>query len=84
MDAAVRIEKGGKPTVVIASPPFRAEVISHSEMHGIPYLPFVVANVSQHVIPLIAVAIEKEFDKMVKALTIPAEELQKKIPGEIN
>ena len=52
-------------------------------MHGIPYLPFVVidadpghANVPE--------ATENVFDKMVKALTTPAEELQKNVPGEMS
>ena len=78
----MRIEKGGKPTVLIATPFFREECISHSLMHGIPYLPFVVidADPGHANIPE---ATEKVFDNMVKALTTPAEELQKNVPGEM-
>ena len=79
----MRIERGGKPAVVIASPPFREEVVSHSEMHGIPYLTFVVVDYAQEVLPLIPPAVEKAFDKIVKALSTPVKELQKNIPGEI-
>ena len=77
----MRIEKGGKPVSVIATPPFREEVISHSRMHGIPYLSFVVME--EHDLLLIPAGVEKNFDKMLRALTTPAEELQKQVPGEI-
>ena len=83
MDAAVRIEKGGKPAVVVAAPPFREEVISHSELHGIPYLSFVVVDYTQGDNTQLPDLVEKTFDKMVKALTTSADELQKKTPGEI-
>ena len=83
MDAAVRIEKGGKPAVVICAPPFREEVASHTRMDGIPYLPFVVVEYGQEVLPLIPPAVERAFDKIIKALTTPSKELEKKIPGEV-
>jgi len=79
----VRIEKGGKPAVVISGPPFREEVVSHSQMHGIPYLTFVVVDYAQEVLPLIPPAVEKVFDQIVKALVTPSKELEKHIPGEI-
>jgi len=79
----VRIEKAGKPTVLLAGPAFKEEVASHSKMYGIPYLPFVVIDYSQEVLPLIPQAVEKVFDKMVKALTTSSKELETKIPGEI-
>ena len=78
----MRLEKGGRPTIVIATPPFREEVISHSRMHGIPYLTFVVME--EHDLPLIPAGVEKNFDKMLRALTTPAEELEATIPGEIH
>ena len=83
MDAAVRIEKGGKPVVLTVAPPFREEVASHTQMDGIPYLTFVVLNIGQEALPLIPPAVEKAFDRMLKALTTPAKELEKKIPGEV-
>ena len=79
----MRIENGGKPAVLTVAPPFKEEVASHSRMHGIPYLTYVVLEVGQENIPLIPPAVEKGFDKMVMALTTPAKELQKKIPGEM-
>ncbi|MFH0748991.1 MAG: hypothetical protein V1915_03635 [Candidatus Bathyarchaeota archaeon] len=83
MDAAVRIEKGGKPTVLLVATPFREEVISHSKLHGIPYLPFVVLDYRQELIPLIPPAVKKAFEKILKPLTTPAKELEKQIPGEV-
>jgi hypothetical protein len=83
VDAAVRIEKSGKPTILVAAAPFREEIASHSRMDGLPYLPFVVVDYAQEVLPLIPPAVEKAFDKMVKVLTTPVEELEKKIPGEM-
>lgn len=77
----MRLEKGGKPTVVIATPPFREEVISHSRMHGIPSLTFVVMD--EHDLSLIPGGVEKNFEKMLRALTTPAEALQATIPGEV-
>jgi len=79
----VRIEKGGKPVVVINGPPFREEVASHTKMHGIPYLPYVTVDYAQEVLPLIPPAVEKVFPKIVKALTTPPKELEKHIPGEV-
>ena len=83
MDAAVRIEKGGKPAVFIISPAFREEAISHSRMHGMPYLQFVVVNYNKEVRSIIQPAVEQVFDKFVRALTTPASKLEKKIPGEV-
>ncbi len=79
----MRIEKGGKPVVLSAAPGFRAEIASHSQMDGVPYLQFVVLEVGQEAITLVGPAVDKQFDKMVKALTTPAAELMKKIPGEM-
>jgi len=79
----VRIEKGGKPVVIVVAPPFREEVASHSRMHGIPYLTFVVVDYDQSLLPLVPAAVAKEFDKFVKALTTPAKTLEKNIPGEV-
>ena len=79
----MRIEKGGKPAVLSVAPPFREEVASHSKMHGMPYLTFVVLEVTQDALPLIPSSVEKVFDKMVKALTTPVNELEKHIPGEV-
>ena len=79
----MRIEKKGKPTCVLSAPGFREEVISHSQMDGIPSLPFVVIEYAQHAVPLIPPATTKVFDKMVKAITTPKAELEKKIPGEV-
>ncbi|MFH0749010.1 MAG: hypothetical protein V1915_03735 [Candidatus Bathyarchaeota archaeon] len=79
----MRIEQGGKPTVLISAPPFKEEIISHSALHGIPYLPFVVVDFVQEVFVAIPPAVEKAFDKMVKALTTPATELEQHIPGEV-
>ena len=79
----MRIEKGGKPTILIAAPPFKDEIIKHAEIHGIPYLPFVVVDYDQSFLPIVPKQTEKVFDKMVKALTTPAEELEKHIPGEM-
>ena len=79
----MRIEKGGKPAVEIAGIPFREEVVTHSNLHGMPYLPFVCVDYAQEVLPLVPPAVSKVFDKMVKALTTPAEELMKHIPGEV-
>jgi hypothetical protein len=79
----VRIEKKGRPTVLVSAPAFKEEVISHSALHGLPYLPYVVVDYDQEFLPIIPKQTEKVFDKMVKALTTPAEELQKNIPGEI-
>jgi hypothetical protein len=79
----VRIEKGGKPVVLVAATPFKEEVASHSNMHGIPYLSFVTVDYAQEILPLIPPAVEKKFDKIVKGLTTPAKDLQKKIPGEV-
>jgi hypothetical protein len=84
VDAAVRIEKGGKPIILTVNPAFRAEVASHTQMDGIPYLPFVVIDVGQEAIPLVPQAVEKSFDKLIKGLTTPAEVLEKNIPGEVN
>ena len=67
--------------VVIATPPFREEVASHSRMHGIPSLPFVVME--EHDLPLIPGGVEKNFEKMLRALTTPATELQGHVPGEM-
>ena len=84
MDAAVRIEKGGKPAVLIAAPPFREEIASHSKMHGLPYIPYVVVDYKQQVLPLIPPpAVEKVSPKIVTALTTPAKTLEKTIPGEL-
>ena len=83
MDAAVRIEKGGKPAVVLSATPFREEIASHSKMHGIPYLPFVVIEYRQELIPLIPPAVRSAFPKILRALTTPTKELEKHIPGEI-
>ena len=52
-------------------------------MDGIPSLPFVVIEYAQHAVPLIPPATTKVFDKMVKAITTPKAELEKKIPGEV-
>lgn len=79
----MRIEKGGKPAVLMIAPPFREEVESHSKMHGIPYLTYVVVDYKQEVLPLIPPAVEKVFDKVIKALTTPAKDLMKNIPGEM-
>jgi hypothetical protein len=84
VDAAVRIEKGGKPTVVIGTAPFTEEVISHSRMHGIPSLPFVMIDPAQHGLPYLPAAVEGLFDKLLRALTTPATELEKHIPGQIS
>ena len=85
MDAAVRIEKGGKPTVLVVSiPAFSELVTSHSDMYGIPYLPFVIVGVHQENPPgIYQPAVRKIFNKMVKALTTSAKELEMNIPGEI-
>ena len=79
----MRVEKGGKPSVLISAPPFKEEIISHSALHGIPYLPFVVVDFVQEVFVAIPAATEKAFPKMIKALTTPAKELEKHIPGEV-
>jgi hypothetical protein len=85
IDAAVRIEKGGKPTVLVISiPSFSELVASHSEMYGVPYLPFVIVGVHQENIPNVYIpAVKKIFNKMVKGLTTPSKELEANIPGEI-
>ena len=77
------MEKGGKPVVLLAATPFREEVISHSEMHGIPYLPFVVVGYQQELYALIPTAVTKIFDKIVEVLTTSKNELEKRIPGEV-
>ena len=69
--------------MLIVSPPFIEEVVSHSTLHGLPYIPFVVVDYAQEVLPLIPPAVEKVFDKMIKVLTTSAEELEKNIPGEM-
>jgi hypothetical protein len=79
----VRIEKGGKPSCLISATAFKEEVISHSALHGIPYLPFVVVDYDQEFLPIIPQQVEKVFNKMVRVLTTPAKELEKKIPGEM-
>jgi len=79
----VRIEKGGKPTVLVSAPAFKEEVISHSALHGLPYLPYVVVNYDQEFLPIVPAETEKVFERMVKALTTPVKELMKNIPGEM-
>jgi len=79
----VRIEKGGKPTVLIAAPGFVPEVIKYSALNGIPYLAYVVVEYDQMFLPAIPQQIEKVFDRMVRALTTPAKELEKHVPGEV-
>ena len=79
----MRIEKGGKPAVLISAPAFKEEVISHSALHGVPYLSFVVVDYDQEFLPIIPRQVEKVFNKMVKALTTSAKELEKHIPGEV-
>ena len=79
----MRIEKGGKPAVLLSATPFREEIISHSKMHGMPYLPFVVVDYRQELIPLIPPAVRSAFDKIIRPLTTPARELEKHIPGEV-
>ena len=77
------MEKGGKPVVLMAGIQFKEEVASHSKMHGIPYLAYVTIDYAQELIPLIPPAVEKKFNMVVKALTTPAKDLQKNIPGEV-
>jgi hypothetical protein len=79
----VRIEKGGKPTVVIVAKAFVEEIATVSGHSNIPYLPFVCVDYEQSFLPLIPQQVEKVFDKMVKALTTPAKELERNIPGEL-
>ena len=79
----MRIEKGGKPTVLVVAIGFKGEVIAHSALHGIPYLPFVVVDYDQALLPAVPAAVGKTFDKMIKALTTPSKELERNIPGEM-
>ena len=79
----MRIEKGGKPTVLLSAPAFKEEAFAQAKIEGIPYLPVVVIDYDQSYFALIPQQTEKVFDKMVKALTTPTSELEKKIPGEV-
>ena len=63
---------------------FKGEVIATPALDGIPYLPFVVVDYDQEFYPSYLKPLKKAFDKMVKALTTPAKELEKKIPGEMS
>jgi hypothetical protein len=78
----VRIEKKGTPTVSLAAEAFREECISHSEMDGIPYLPFVVAYEAQGLPNRVPGQVTAAFDKIVVPLVTPKEELEKKPNGE--
>ena len=79
----MRIEKSGKPVVVIVAPAFKNEFISRSTLAGMPYLPFVIVDYDQSFIPLVPQQVEKAFKSMIKALTIPVKDLEKIINTEI-
>ena len=78
----MRIEKKGTPTVSLAAEAFRSEVITHSAMDGIPYLPFVVAYEAQGLPNRVPGQVTAAFDKIVAPLITPREELEQKPNGE--
>ncbi|MFH0748828.1 MAG: hypothetical protein V1915_02760 [Candidatus Bathyarchaeota archaeon] len=69
--------------MLIVATGFEGEVISHTALHGIPYLPFVVVDYDQALLPRIPAAVEQRFDKIVKALISSTKELEEKIPGKM-